>query len=81
MVNVLETVTSKMHEEIKEIEKVMNESNALGAMMSGSGPTVFGLYNKKEDALRGKEELLKKYKQVYVVNSSEEGVEINGQLN
>ena len=41
MVNVLETVTSKMHEEIKDIEKVMLENNALGSMMSGSGPTDF----------------------------------------
>lgn len=78
MVNVLETVTSKSHKEIKEIEKIMNENNALGSMMSGSGPTVFGLYKNKEDALKGKTELLKKYKQVYVVNSSERGVEFNG---
>ncbi|MGL5329745.1 MAG: 4-(cytidine 5'-diphospho)-2-C-methyl-D-erythritol kinase, partial [Peptostreptococcaceae bacterium] len=78
MVNVLETVTSKKHEEITDIEKIMNENKALGSMMSGSGPTVFGLYKNREDALKGKEELLKKYKQVYVVNGSERGVEING---
>ena len=36
------------------------------------------LFEKEEDALKGKEELLKKYNQVYVVNSSEKGVEING---
>lgn len=78
MVNVLETVTSKMHKEINDIEQIMNENKALGSMMSGSGPTVFGLYKNKEDALRGKSELLKKYKQVYVVKGSEEGVEING---
>ena len=78
MVNVLETVTSKMHKEINDIEKIMNENKALGSMMSGSGPTVFGIYKNKEDALKGKRELLKKYKQVYVVNSNEKGVEING---
>lgn len=78
MVNVLETVTSKNYAQIKEIEEIMNENKALGSMMSGSGPTVFGLYKNKEDALKGKKELLKKYKQVYVVNSSEKGVEING---
>ena len=78
MVNVLETVTSKKHTEINDIEKIMNENNALGSMMSGSGPTVFGIYKNEEDALRGKRELLKKYKQVYVVKSSEKGVEING---
>ncbi|MBQ6631159.1 MAG: 4-(cytidine 5'-diphospho)-2-C-methyl-D-erythritol kinase [Romboutsia sp.] len=78
MVNVLETVTSKMHNEISDIEKIMLDNNALGSMMSGSGPTVFGLFEKEEDALKGKGELLKKYNQVYVVRSSERGVEING---
>lgn len=78
MVNVLETVTSKKHKEISDIEKIMNKNKALGSMMSGSGPTVFGIYKNEEDALKGKRELLKKYKQVYVVKSSEKGVEING---
>lgn len=78
MVNVLETVTSKYHKEIEKIENIMMKSNALGSMMSGSGPTVFGLFEKKEDALKGKEILLRKYSQVYVVNSSEKGVEIDG---
>ena len=78
MVNVLESITSKMHEEILDIEKVMLDNNALGSMMSGSGPTVFGLFEKEEDAIKGKEKLLKKYNQVYVVRSSERGVEING---
>lgn len=80
MVNVLETVTSKMHEEIKDIEKIMLENNALGAMMSGSGPTVFGLFDKEQDVLKGKGELLKKYNQVYIVRSSEKGVEVNGEF-
>ncbi|MGL6106361.1 4-(cytidine 5'-diphospho)-2-C-methyl-D-erythritol kinase [Romboutsia sp.] len=78
MVNVLEDVTSNMHKEIKEIEHIMMSNNALGSMMSGSGPTVFGLFKSIEDALKGKEELLKNYHQVYIVNSSEKGVEING---
>lgn len=78
MVNILESVTSRDYREIKEIENIMMENGALGSMMSGSGPTVFGLYKNREDALKGEKELLKKYKQVYVVNSSDEGVEIIG---
>lgn len=81
MVNVLETVTSNIHKEIKDIENIMLYNNALGAMMSGSGPTVFGLFDKEEDALNGKGELLKKYNQVYIVRSSEKGVEVNGEFN
>jgi 4-diphosphocytidyl-2-C-methyl-D-erythritol kinase len=78
MVNVLESVTSKYHKEIKEIEGIMIQTNALGSMMSGSGPTVFGLFDKKEEALKAKEKLLEKYAEVYLVNSSEKGVEIDG---
>ena len=78
MVNVLEGVTSNSYIEIKDIENTMMENGALGSMMSGSGPTVFGLYKNREDALNGKKSLLKKYKQVYIVNSSEKGVEIIG---
>lgn len=81
MSNVLEGVTSKMHNEIGEIEKVITANNALGTMMSGSGPTVFGLFDKKEDALKCKEILSQQYAQVYVVNSNEKGVEICGQFN
>ena len=53
MVNVLESVTSKNHTEIRDIENIMIENSALGSMMSGSGPTVFGLYKNEEDALKG----------------------------
>ncbi|OJT78058.1 4-(cytidine 5'-diphospho)-2-C-methyl-D-erythritol kinase, partial [Clostridioides difficile] len=81
MVNILENVTIGKHKEISDIKQVMMKNNALGSMMSGSGPTVFGLFKNKEDALIGKKELLKKYKQVYVVNSSQKGVEICGEFN
>lgn len=52
MDNVLETVTEKKYTEITTIKKVMEEHGAMRAMMSGSGPTVFGLY---EDADKAKE--------------------------
>ena len=78
MVNVLEGVTSNSYIEIKDIENTIMENGALGSMMSGSGPTVFGLYKNREDALSCKKKLLRKYKQVYIVNSSEKGVEIIG---
>ena len=66
---------------IKNIKEQLISNGAIGAMMSGSGPTVFGLFDKKEDALSAKGELLKKYNQVYVVRSSEKGVEVNGEFN
>ena len=49
MVNILETVTIPMYPVIKDIKKLMMDNGALNAMMSGSGPTVFGLFpNEKE---------------------------------
>ena len=50
MDNVLETVTEAKYTEITNIKNVMKEHGAMRAMMSGSGPTVFGLYENKEDA-------------------------------
>ncbi len=49
MGNILETVTIPMYPVIKDIKKLMMDNGALNAMMSGSGPTVFGLFpNEKE---------------------------------
>lgn len=78
MVNVLEEVTASKYKEIKQIEATMMKNKALGSMMSGSGPTVFGLFDDKEYAIKAKEELLIDYNQVYLVNSSNKGVEIYG---
>lgn len=78
MSNVLENATSKIHKEINEIEEIMMANSALGSMMSGSGPTVFGLFDKYDNALKCKDILLQQYSQVYVVSSSEKGVEICG---
>ncbi len=44
MGNVLETVTTVKYPIINTIKEFMKDHGALGAMMSGSGPTVFGLY-------------------------------------
>jgi 4-diphosphocytidyl-2-C-methyl-D-erythritol kinase len=47
MVNVLETVTIKKHPVIAEIKNIMLEFGAAGSLMSGSGPTVFGIFKDK----------------------------------
>lgn len=49
MGNILETVTVKEFPVIREIKKLMKENGALGAMMTGSGPTVFGIYHNEKD--------------------------------
>lgn len=70
MGNVLESVTIKEYPEIEVIKKTMLECNALNSLMSGSGPTVFGLFETKEDAYKAKEKVkeLNYAKQVYVTD-------------
>lgn len=68
MGNVLENVTITEYPQIERIKDVMKEEGALNAMMSGSGPTVFGIYDDKilarRAAARIREEQLTK--QVHV---------------
>lgn len=48
--NVLEVVTVKKYTIIEEIKKTMLSYGAKGSLMSGSGPTVFGIFENEEDA-------------------------------
>lgn len=57
MENTLETVTIPAYPVIQEIKDLMLACGASGAMMSGSGPTVFGVFERKEDGRKAKEEL------------------------
>ena len=70
MGNVLEQVTVEEYPVIDKIKKLMNKGGAKGAMMSGSGPTVFGIFTEKslakKAALKIREAGLAK--QVYVTN-------------
>ena len=43
-------MTIPMYPVIEDIKKLMLENGALNAMMSGSGPTVFGLFDELETA-------------------------------
>ncbi len=50
LANVLETVTIPEHPDIERIKQLMLESGAKGSLMSGSGPTVFGIFDREETA-------------------------------
>ena len=54
--NVLETVTIPAHPEIASIKQYMMESGALGSLMSGSGPTVFGIFDDLDRAKAAREQ-------------------------
>ena len=55
--NVLESVTIPAYPVIGEIKERLLEAGALTSLMSGSGPTVFGLFDSYELLMRAKEEL------------------------
>ena len=50
MSNVLELVTAKNHPEIETLEKIMKECGAVNSIMSGSGPTVYGIFTDENQA-------------------------------
>ena len=52
MGNTLESVTIAEHPYIGEIKKILEEKGAIKALMSGSGPTVFGIFDDKKAADR-----------------------------
>ena len=68
MGNVLEGVTVPMHPQITQIKEIMEKQGAITAMMSGSGPTVFGIFSEEAKAYEAKGKI--RYsglaKQVYV---------------
>jgi 4-diphosphocytidyl-2-C-methyl-D-erythritol kinase len=71
MGNILETVTCKKYPEIELIKDAIKELGAVNAIMSGSGPTVFGIFSDVAEAKKCYEALrFGKYrnlaKQVYL---------------
>lgn len=68
MGNVLEQVTIEAYPIIEEIKNAMKEAGALNAMMSGSGPTVFGIFTDRQTAKAAKQSLWKRKiaKQIYL---------------
>lgn len=70
MGNVLEEVMLKEHPVLGKIKEVMVEAGALNAMMSGSGPTVFGIFTSRAQAKAAADRLKKQtpVKQAYVTN-------------
>ena len=68
MGNVLESVTIPNYPVIAEIKQQMMRSGAKASMMSGSGPTVFGLFEDGETAKRALREMKRSglAKQVYL---------------
>ncbi|MBQ3022229.1 MAG: 4-(cytidine 5'-diphospho)-2-C-methyl-D-erythritol kinase [Clostridia bacterium] len=66
MGNVLEEVSIAEHPILQNVKNELLELGAIGAQMSGSGPTVFGIFKDYDLASEAKNKLWGKYKTVYI---------------
>ncbi|MGL4730731.1 MAG: 4-(cytidine 5'-diphospho)-2-C-methyl-D-erythritol kinase [Clostridium sp.] len=69
MKNILENVTIGKYTLIKTIKEDMVKEGALGAMMSGSGPTVFAFFDDMLKAQKCYDKLKDKYKECYITRT------------
>lgn len=69
MRNVLENVTIKEYPVIRKIKEQMIEYGAIGSMMSGSGPTVFGFFDDDKKAEEYYEVVKEKYNKCYITKT------------
>ena len=69
MYNVFEDILPRGKQEIAEIKSVMLDNNALGSIMTGSGPTVFGLYENKTDAQNAYDRLKENYRDCFLTQT------------
>lgn len=75
MSNVLESVTAREYEEIEKIKELLMENNAVNSIMSGSGPTVFGVFKDDEKANNAYQNIKNHFSEVFLCKmiSSDEG--------
>ncbi len=66
MGNVLEEVSLNDYPILSDLKEELRALGAIGSQMSGSGPTVFGIFKTAEEAAKAKEVLWGKYKTVYI---------------
>ncbi|MGM9612025.1 MAG: 4-(cytidine 5'-diphospho)-2-C-methyl-D-erythritol kinase [Butyricicoccus sp.] len=64
--NVMEEVTGGDYAEIGEIENTLLDAGADGAVMSGSGPTLFGLFSDADKAACAMERLKPQYPETFL---------------
>lgn len=69
MCNVLETVTIKRCPQIEELKEKFMEYGALGSVMSGSGPTVFGVFKDTASAYNAYDHVKDMAEEVFVVKT------------
>jgi 4-diphosphocytidyl-2-C-methyl-D-erythritol kinase len=65
--NDLEAISLKMHPELQDLKQLLLKHGAQGALMSGSGPTLFGVFNDEISAKRALDSIKQKVPGQYSV--------------
>ena len=65
--NVLEDVTGRLHPKIYELKSIFIENGATGTVMSGSGPSVFGIFDDQKKATDAFNYLKRTDNQTYIL--------------
>ncbi len=73
MGNVLETVSIKKYPALEDIRQEMLDRGALGAVMSGSGPTMVGIFPDPKTAAAAGQWFMTRYQEVYLAASYNRG--------
>ena len=69
MYNVFEDILPRGRSDVDEIKSILLDHNALGAVMTGSGPAVFGLFDSITNAQNAYDYLKKSYKECYLTQT------------
>ncbi|HCX65343.1 MAG TPA: hypothetical protein DHN33_09060 [Eubacteriaceae bacterium] len=72
LVNVFEETIFTYYPQIQEIKEQLKTSGAQAALMSGSGPSVYGLFREQEAAKKAYDYFRGSYKEVFVVKTCKE---------
>lgn len=76
MANVLEKVTVELCPQINKVKDDIMKQGAIGCCMSGSGPTVYGLFEDERIARKAYAALNQKYSQCFIVQTTGLGVQV-----
>lgn len=78
--NVLEQIVCTMHPEVSELKQQMIRKGALGSLMSGSGPTVYGIFEDYDQAEEVYKALKDRYPQSYLTRTYSKSIDIIEEL-
>lgn len=73
--NVMQPVTAEMYPEILDICESMLDCGAIGAQMSGSGPTTFGIFVDPDEAQEAYDLLKERYPDTFMTGFSKTGLD------